>query len=340
MWTKEDETFMQRALDVAERGRGRVAPNPLVGCVLVKEGKIIAEGWHDHLGGLHAEQMAIHDAESKGNSPNGATAYVTLEPCNHYGRTPPCTEALLWSGVKHVIVAHADPNPTVRGKGFQVLRDAGISVQSGLLEQQAAEQMKPFLHWCKHRRPIVTVKLAVDANGSVDDRAEAPQRFTSETCLDEVHRLRMDCDAILVGAETVERDNPSLTVRRIETERQPLRVILDPQERTNPNAVVYTDGHETIQIGADYNGLLPLLNRLGDLEKQRLLIEGGPTTIHSFLNEGLVDEFFLIRSTIVHRQPVPSNIDRDVLSQAGLSMQREEQWGDELVQFWIRNASQ
>ena len=336
MWTKEDEAFMQHALDVAERGRGRVAPNPLVGCVLVKEGEIIAEGWHDHLGGLHAEQMAIHDAEAKGNSPNGATAYVTLEPCNHYGRTPPCTEALLWSGVQHVIVAHPDPNPTVRGKGFQVLRDAGISVESGLLEQRAAEQMKPFLHWCEHRRPIVTVKLAVDANGSVDDRSEAPQRFTSEACLDEVHRLRMDCDAILVGAETVERDNPSLTVRRIETERQPLRVILDPQERTNPNATVYTDDHETVQIGADYSGLLPLLNRLGDMEKQRLLVEGGPTTILSFLKEGLVDEFYLVQSTIVHQQPVPSNIDEQLLVSAGLTLDRTEAWGEESVQVWKR----
>ena len=336
MWTKEDEAFMQHALDVAERGRGRVAPNPLVGCVLVKEGEIIAEGWHDHLGGLHAEQMAIHDAEAKGKSPNGATAYVTLEPCNHYGRTPPCTEALLWSGVQHVIVAHPDPNPTVRGKGFQVLRDAGITVESGLLEQQAAEQMKPFLHWCEHRRPIVTVKLAVDANGSVDDRSEAPQRFTSEACLDEVHRLRMDCDAILVGAETVERDNPSLTVRRIETERQPLRVILDPQERTNANATVYTDGHETMQIGADYNGLLPLLNRLGDMEKQRLLVEGGPTTILSFLREGLVDEFYLVQSTIIHQQPVPSNIDERLLVWAGLTLDRTETWGEESVQVWKR----
>ena len=283
--------------------------------------------------------MAIHDAEAKGKSPNGATAYVTLEPCNHYGRTPPCTEALLWSGVQHVIVAHPDPNPTVRGKGFQVLRDAGITVESGLLEQQAAEQMKPFLHWCEHRRPIVTVKLAVDANGSVDDRSDAPQRFTSEACLDEVHRLRMDCDAILVGAETVERDNPSLTVRRIETERQPLRVILDPQERTNPNATVYTDDHETIQIGADYNGLLPLLNRLGDMEKQRLLIEGGPTTIHSFLNEGLVDEFYLVQSTIIHQQPVPSKIDEQLLVWAGLTLDRTEIWGEESVQVWKRRPS-
>ena len=340
MWTKEDEAFMQHALDVAERGRGRVAPNPLVGCVLVKEGEVIAEGWHDHLGGLHAEQMAIHDAESKGRSPNGATAYVTLEPCNHYGRTPPCTEALLWSGVKHVIVAHPDPNPTVRGKGFQVLRDAGISVESGLLEKEAAEQMKPFLHWCEHRRPIVTVKLAIDANGSVDDRSEEAQRFTSEACLDEVHRLRMDCDAILVGAETIERDNPSLTVRRFETERQPLRVILDPKERTSQEATVYTDGYDTIQVGADYNGLLPLLNRLGDMEKQRLLIEGGPKTIHSFLSEELVDEFYLVQSNVVHREPVPSSIDAQRLTQSGLTLDHTETWGEETVQVWIRTPSQ
>lgn len=340
MWTKEDEAFMQHALNVAERGRGRVAPNPLVGCVLVKKGEVIAEGWHDHLGGLHAEQMAIHDAESKGQSPNGATAYVTLEPCNHYGRTPPCTEALLWSGVKHVIVAHADPNPTVRGKGFQVLRDAGISVQSGLLEKEAAEQMKPFLHWCEHRRPMVTVKLAIDANGSVDDRSEEAQRFTSEACLDEVHRLRMDCDAILVGAETIERDNPSLTVRRLKTERQPLRVILDPKERTNQEATVYTDGYDTIQVGADYNGLLPLLNRLGDMEKQRLLIEGGPKTIHSFLSEELVDEFYLVQSNVVHHEPVPSNIDAHRLTQSGLTLDHTETWGEETVQVWIRTPSQ
>lgn len=340
MWTKEDEAFMQHALDVAERGRGRVAPNPLVGCVLVKEGEVIAEGWHDHLGGLHAEQMAIHDAESKGRSPNGATAYVTLEPCNHYGRTPPCTEALLWSGVKHVIVAHPDPNPTVRGKGFQVLRDAGISVESGLLEREAAEQMKPFLHWCEHRRPIVTVKLAIDVNGSVDDRSEEAQRFTSEACLDEVHRLRMDCDAILVGAETIERDNPSLTVRRFETERQPLRVILDPKERTSQEATVYTDGYDTIQVGADYNGLLPLLNRLGDMEKQRLLIEGGPKTIHSFLSEELVDEFYLVQSNVVHHEPVPSNIDAQRLTQSGLTLDHTETWGEETVQVWIRTPSQ
>ena len=315
------------------------APNPLVGCVLVKDGEVIAEGWHDHLGGLHAEQMAIHDAESKGKSrmeqqpmSRWSHATITVEPTLYR------STALVWCQARHCCSSRSKPNRS--WQRFQVLEEAGISVQSGLLEHLAAEQMKPFLHWCEHRRPIVTVKLAVDANGSVDDRSAEAQRFTSEACLDEVHRLRRDCDAILVGAETIERDNPSLTVRRIETERQPLRVVLDPQERTNPESLVYTDGHETVQIGADYNGLLPLLNRLGDMEKQRLLIEGGPTTIHSFLKEGLVDEFYLVQSKVVHQDPVPSNIDQDVLSQAGLTLQQTETWGEESVQVWLRKASQ
>jgi len=156
-WSADEREFMHRALVVAERGRGRVSPNPLVGCVLVKGGQVIAEGWHDHIGGSHAEQMAIHDAEINGFSPNGATAYVTLEPCNHFGRTPPCTEALMWAGIKEVIVAHPDPNPTVRGAGIEVLEKAGIHVRQGLLEAEAGAQMRPFLHWCEHRRPMVTV---------------------------------------------------------------------------------------------------------------------------------------------------------------------------------------
>ena len=227
-WNAEQVEYMRRALEVAEKGRGRVRPNPLVGCILVKNGKVIAEGWHDHLGGLHAEQMAIHDAEEKGHNTNGAIAYITLEPCNHFGRTPPCTEALLWAGINEVIVAHGDPNPLVRGNGISVLEQAGIKVRSGLLEKEAAEQMREFLHWCQNRRPYVTVKIATDSTGSVDDLSLEAQRFTSDECLERVHQLRKDSCAILVGANTVIRDDPQLTVRLIQTDRQPLRVIIDP----------------------------------------------------------------------------------------------------------------
>ena len=251
-WSEAQHEYMRRAIEVAEKGRGQVRPNPLVGCVLVKNDEIIAEGWHDHLGGLHAEQMAIHDAEEKGHNTNGSVAYVTLEPCNHFGRTPPCTEALLWAGIGKVVIAHGDPNPIVRGNGISVLEEAGIEVESGLLEKDAAMQMREFLHWCQYRRPFVTVKVAVDANGSVDDLSKAAGRFTSDECLKEVHKLRKDCCAILVGANTVNRDNPSLNVRLIETQRQPLRVIIDPNNRIDTNSNVLSDGLETKHLTEDF----------------------------------------------------------------------------------------
>lgn len=327
---------MRRALAVAERGRGRVSPNPLVGCVLVEDGEIIAEGWHDHLGGLHAEHMAIHDAEEKGKSPNGSTAYVTLEPCNHYGRTPPCTEALLWAGVSKVIIAHEDPNPTVRGQGMKVLQEAGIEVEIGLLQQEAAQQMRSFLHWCEQRRPLVTVKLAIDANGSVDDLSENAQRFTSEQCLDEVHRLRRDCDAILVGVGTVIRDNPSLTIRRVECSKQPLRIVLDPSNRIPQDCSLLNDGEETLVMDENFTGLSRMLDMLGDKEIQRLLVEGGPATIRGFLSARLVDEFLLVKANVTHSQPVPSEINSQDLIDAGLSRVGSFNWGEEEVEHWVR----
>ena len=335
-WSEADLQFMTRALEVAEIGRGRVSPNPLVGCVLVKDGQIIAEGWHDHLGGLHAEQMAIHDAEQKGHSPNGSTAYITLEPCNHFGRTPPCTEALMWAGINKAIIAHYDPNPTVRGQGIQVLKDAGIEVETGLLEAEAAHQMREFLYWCEHRRPIVTVKLAVDKHGSVDDRSQSAGRFTSEGCLDAVHQLRKECDAILVGVETIIRDDPSLNIRRVPSERQPLRIVIDPNGRIPQNSKVLTDGGETMVLSEDFTNLPALLNRLGDMEIQRLMVEGGPVTIKHFLSAGLVDEFYLVQAEVEHQKPYPSGISTQVLDNAGLSHNSDLLWGSNVVQFFNR----
>ena len=330
-WSTEDEVFMLRAIEVAEKGRGRVRPNPLVGCVLVKNGAVIAEGWHDHLGGLHAEQMAIHDAEENGHNTNGSIAYVTLEPCNHFGRTPPCTEALLWAGISEVIIAHEDPNPLVRGNGIKVLEDAGIKVRYGLLEQKAATQMREFLHWCEHRRPYVTVKVATDANGSVDDISEDSKRFTSQDCLVKVHELRKDCCSILVGADTVIRDDPSLTVRLVESDKQPLRIVIDPNQKIPSSSKLLTDGFATRHLTSDFRGLPALLDMLGDLELQRLLVEGGPFTINQFLNQNLVDEFILVKSNKTHISPVQAEFD---LSK--FTVTNTETWGNEEVTIYNR----
>lgn len=364
-WSQDDEAFMRQALLVAEKGRGQVRPNPLVGCVLVRDGKVIAEGWHDHLGGLHAEQMAISDAERRGISTNGSTAYVTLEPCNHHGRTPPCTEALLWAGITDVIVAHSDPNPTVRGNGIEYLRGEGFSVKCGLLEDKAAQQMQSFLHWCEQRKPLVTLKIATDANGAVDDRAGKSERFTSEESLDAVHRLRRDCDTVLIGVETAIRDDPQLTIRRIDIGlgRQPLRVVLDPNLRIPAKSKLICDGmptlilhlnenigvakdlgkHENVEVirvakntddsGIDLDSVMALL---GERECQEILLEGGPITAKKFLQQGLIDRAIIITTEADFSQPYHLGISPEDFTTCGLTQIIHTNWGEDSVKMWSR----
>jgi len=364
-WSQDDEAFMRQALVVAEKGRGQVRPNPLVGCVLVKDGKVIAEGWHDHLGGLHAEQMAISDAERRGISTNGSTAYVTLEPCNHHGRTPPCTEALLWAGITDVIIAHSDPNPTVRGNGIEYLRGEGFSVKCGLLEDKAAQQMQSFLHWCEQGKPLVTLKIATDANGAVDDRAGKSERFTSEESLDAVHRLRRDCDTVLIGVETAIRDDPQLTIRRIDIGlgRQPLRVVLDPNLRIPAKSKLICDGmptlilhlnenidvardlakHENVEVirvakntddtGIDLDSVMALL---GERECQEILLEGGPITAQKFLQQGLIDRAIIITTEADFSQPYHLGISPEDFTTCGLTQITHTNWGKDSVQMWSR----
>jgi diaminohydroxyphosphoribosylaminopyrimidine deaminase/5-amino-6-(5-phosphoribosylamino)uracil reductase len=348
-WTEFDIACMERAIELAERGRAQVSPNPPVGCVLVREGKIIAEGWHDHLGDLHAEQAAIADAESRGTATEGCTAYVTLEPCNHFGRTPPCTQALLWAGVGEVIVAARDPNPTVRGEGIQVLLDAGTPVREGLLGEQACRQMQAFMHWCERRRPLVTLKAAVDANGVVD--GDSPGRFTSEESLDAAHRLRRHCDAILVGVNTIVVDDPALDIRRtsVGQSRQPLRIVLDRNLRTPKEAKILNDGGQTLQVhtqqqrtgialpeGDDGADLSALLDHLGDIGIQELLVEGGPTVWAQFLDLGLVDRAIIIRSKAILGEGPSSGLEGNRLNDAGLAVLAKHDWGGDIATFWSR----
>ena len=353
-------THMQRAIELAETGRFRVMPNPMVGCVLVRDGKVVAGGWHDHLGGLHAEQMAIADAESRGIATQGATAFVTLEPCNHFGRTPPCTEALLWAGVSSVVIGSLDPNPNVRGDGARTLIEAGVHVHVGVMEGQCEKQMAEFIHWCRTRRPLVTMKASTDAEGRIDgDPDKPPKRFSSPESLELSQEMRADSMAILVGINTIIRDDPSLTVRGIDIHPRgpPTRVVVDPDGRIPTDSRVLTDGmaptmlinSSEFESSGDHGHvervLIPeseipvarILDMLGDRGVQSLLVEGGADTWRRFLSEGAVDRARVCVSPVALTGDSPRFHSKD-LSEYGMGILSETEASGDRIEWWVRKT--
>ncbi len=237
----DDRSYMERALELARRGTGQASPNPLVGALVVRDGDVIAEGWHERCGAPHAEAMALGKA---GDRARGATLYCTLEPCCHNTpgkRTPPCTDAIIRAGVARVVCATLDPNPLVSGGGVKKLEDAGIQVEVGVDAVEARKLNEPFFVWVRERRPFVHMKVAQTMDGRIAAASGDSQWVTGIEARTEVHRLRASCDAVLIGSGTVFSDDPSLTVRHVEG-RNPIRVILDSELRTPPEARVVTDG--------------------------------------------------------------------------------------------------
>ena len=311
--TGNDESFMRRALALARRGYGTTSPNPMVGAVLVKGGRIIGQGWHHCAGEPHAEIEALRNAERRRNSPEGATLYVTLEPCCTHGRTPPCTAAIKAAGIKRVVVAAKDPNPKHAGRGFRILRRAGIEVEHGVLAEEAPKLNEAFNHWIVQRTPFVTVKAAMTLDGKIATASGESKWITGEEARAEGMRLRAGSDAILVGVNTVLADDPSLTVRETpNTKIQPSRlrrIVLDSQARTPLKAKVVSDEFAaltTIVVGkgaparriaalakraqvwtAPLRGgridLRWVLKRLGGEKVTSLLVEGGGEVNASFL---------------------------------------------------------
>jgi diaminohydroxyphosphoribosylaminopyrimidine deaminase / 5-amino-6-(5-phosphoribosylamino)uracil reductase len=247
--------FMQLALRLARHGYGKTSPNPMVGAVLVKNGKIIGQGWHHCAGLPHAEIEALRDAQSKGNSPKGATLYVTLEPCSTHGRTPPCTDAIIATGIRKVVVGTTDPNPAHAGKAFRLLRLAGIEViELGNNSAQSIRELadecvalnEAFNHWIVHRTPSITVKAAMTLDGKIATARGESKWITGEKARAFGMKLRQGNDAVLVGVNTVLADDPSLTPRtnkdaKLRIEDAKRRIILDPQARTPLNAKVVSD---------------------------------------------------------------------------------------------------
>lgn len=238
-FTESDRRFMRQALDLARRGQNRVLPNPLVGAVVVKNGELKGCGYHREFGGDHAEVIALREA---GSAAEGATLYVTLEPCSHYGKTPPCTVRIIDAKIARAVVAMQDPNPLVAGRGIEQLQSAGIRVDVGLLGEEAAVMNRPFIKFITRHLPYVYLKIAQSLDGRISDGSGKSQWISGEKARRLVHQWRAECSAVLVGIGTVLADNPRLTVRHVEGP-QPLRIVLDSRLRIPLDCVLLSDSH-------------------------------------------------------------------------------------------------
>ena len=315
-----DYTFMTRALQLAERGLYTTDPNPRVGCVIVRDGEVVGEGWHQRSGEPHAEIHALQQAADKAEA---ATVYVTLEPCCHHGKTPPCTDALVNARVARVVVAMQDPHSRVAGQGLQQLRDAGIAVEVGVLEAQARVLNPGFIKRMQTGRPYVRNKLAMSLDGRTAMASGDSKWITSDAARADVHRLRARSSAIVTGVGTVLADDPNLTVRLEGIERQPLRVVLDTHLSTPVTARILKQPGRTLvmtcsedeaarealeRAGAEVICLpfcssavdmQAVLDALGEMEVNEVFLETGATLSGAMLKAGLIDELVVYMAPIL-----------------------------------------
>jgi len=340
------EDFMQRALDLALMGQGHVAPNPLVGCVIVKNNQVIGEGWHQQYGGPHAEVNAIQSIP-KNQSAKDAEVYVTLEPCSHFGKTPPCSDLLIAQQVKKVIICNEDPNPLVAGKGIQKLREAGIEVESGMLSERGNELNAKFFTFHRLKRPYITLKFASSVDQFIAQKDGKAVTFSNDFSKTMVHKLRTEHQAILIGANTANWDNPQLTNRHWQGSN-PLRIIMDPNNRLNPNLTILQDEHPTwiftesvskvhanktwfaLQTKNAHAFLNRLLETLFQKNIQSILVEGGSFTLNQFL----ANEFFDKIIQIIDSKPLGEGIPVPAIP---VEFQHMELVGkDNLWKIWSR----
>lgn len=319
--TGTETAHLRRALELAEGGRGRVSPNPLVGAVVARDGEVIGEGFHAELGELHAERAALADCNAKGNDPAGATMYVTLEPCAHTGRQPPCTEAILEAGISRVVIASEDPSEKAAGRGPGILRDGGVEVELAAGEEATAARLlnQPFRKHARTGLPLVTLKLAMSLDGRTSPQPGDSSWITNEQSRELVHRWRAESDAIAAGIGTVLTDDPLLTARpadgpqsghigRFQARRQPVRVVFDRRARLpldsqllrtlddSPVLVAVSpeaDASALRKAGAEIlvaDGIEAVLADLGRRGVTSLFLEGGPTLAAAFTDANEVDE--------------------------------------------------
>lgn len=327
------DKYMKLALKLAEKAVGRTSPNPLVGAVIVKNNQIVGQGYHKRAGTFHAERVALEDA---GNEANGADLYVTLEPCNHYGRTPPCTQAIIEAQLKNVYIATLDPNPLVAGKGVKRLQEAGIKVEVGLKGREAKSLNESFFKYITSKTPFLALKTACSLDGKIATKTGHSQWITGKEARKFGHSLRNKYDAIMVGIGTVLADDPSLTCR-IEGGRDPIRIVVDSKLSISadakilnlnsqaPTIIVTTEGAPLIKrkILAEKAEILVVNARgpvdlkkltalLGERQITSILVEGGATLNGELIKQRLVDKFYLFYATLlIGGQTAPSFLGGD-----------------------------
>lgn len=330
---KTDEEWMAEALALAREGEGLTRPNPPVGAVVIKNGERIGSGHHKKAGGPHAEVNALRDA---GSAARGATLHVTLEPCSSFGRTPPCTDAILRAGIHRVVVGCPDPNPEHAGRGLTLLRDRGIDVRSGVLRNEAEALIEPFATRLLRGRPFVTLKMAMTLDGRIADESHESKWITGPAARDHVQDLRRRADAILVGANTVLYDNPSL-LPRPRNGRAPFRVVLDRRRRVPADSAIFTDAQskQTLHY-TDPEQALPDI--FADLAKRHhvmhLLCEGGGQLAASLAHAKLVDEYhFFIAPKFLgaYGIPVLGGPGWPLADAPPLTFLRHAKFGDDLL---------
>ncbi|MEG0370756.1 MAG: bifunctional diaminohydroxyphosphoribosylaminopyrimidine deaminase/5-amino-6-(5-phosphoribosylamino)uracil reductase RibD [Clostridium sp.] len=317
-----DKIYMKMALDLAENGKGRVNPNPLVGAVIVKNKKVIGVGYHEEYSGAHAEVNAINNAT---DNVEGATMYVNLEPCSHYGKTPPCAEKIIANNISEVVIGMVDPNPLVSGCGINKLKTAGIKVTVGVLENECKKLNKVFIKYIENKGPFVTLKSAMSLDGKIATALGESKWITSKDSREEVHRLRNEFLGIMVGVDTVIKDDPLLTCR-IPNGRNPIRIIVDSNLRIPIDSKIIKSANEVQTIIATTNihnkdkasclesvgvriltvktrdnrvDLKDLMIKLGAMNIDSILLEGGSTLNFSALNQGIVDKVMFYIAPII-----------------------------------------
>ena len=360
-----DEKYMAEAIAIAQYAVGRTSPNPMVGAVVVRDGRVVGQGWHRQAGTSHAE---IHALRQAGELAHRATLYVTLEPCSHHGRTGPCTEAVIAAGIKKVIVAMTDPNPLVAGKGLAQLRDAGIEVIEGVMAAESAKMNEVFIKWISTKKPFIVLKSAMSLDGKIAAHTGHSQWITGSKAREVVHQLRDRYDGILVGIGTVLADNPSLTTRLEIPGKNPLRIVVDSKARIPLDAQVITDGLPTViavttqapqdkldslracgitiittEAKQGRVDLKQLFNILGEQGITSILVEGGASINASVIEENLVDKIkWFIAPKIIGGENAPgpvSGIGVADVNQAALfeEIKMESIGEDILISAYLRN---